>query len=140
MTGRLTDTYASALQHDLVDLPEDTVRFGVVRQQTRWFAPYVDENLSALGPPTDLFDEFRDRRDELADEGLDDAEAHNRAWADVEYDRRYRDHLVESADAQAALDRVRERLSAGDDVVLVCYENTDEKRCHRTLLREYLAE
>jgi hypothetical protein len=33
-----------------------------------------------------------------------------------------------------------DHLTQGDDVVLVCYENTDDKRCHRTILKKILAD
>lgn len=138
MPGRLYDTYAAALQHDLVSLPEDTHRVGVVRRQTRWFHPYVDENLPALGPPPDLLDTFREQQTAYEEDGLDDATAHNQAWDDVDYDRRYREHLEQSDAAGAALAQLRSYLEEGQTVALVCYENTDEKRCHRTILRDIL--
>ncbi|MFB6227513.1 MAG: DUF488 domain-containing protein [Halobacteriales archaeon] len=135
--GTLFDTYVAALQHDLVDLPDGVATVGVVRRPTRWLHPYVDENLAALGPPEDLLDAFQTRHTALTEQGFEDPEAHNRAWEDVNYDQRYRTYLEESADAQTALDRLRTWLQEGRDVALVCYENTDDKRCHRTLLREY---
>lgn len=42
----------------------------------------------------------------------------------------HREHLDESDDARDALDRLQGLLRDGRDVALVCYENTDEKRCH----------
>lgn len=137
-TGRLFDTYAAALQHDLADVPEGTKRLGVVRGQTPWLAAVVDENVPELGPPRPLLDEVKDRQQTLLDRGVDDATAHNRAMDDVEYDRRYRDHIESSDAAQAAMDRIRTELDDGLDIALVCYENTDEKRCHRTILRDLI--
>lgn len=138
MTGSITDTYVAALQHGLVDLDPDTRLIGVVRRPTRWFNPQVDENVAALGPPSDLFEDFQDRQDALLDEGYDEESAHNIAWDDVEYDRRYRDHLQTSEAAIAAVEDLLERVADGTDIALVCYENTDDKRCHRTALREHL--
>lgn len=138
MSGTLSDTYVAAIQHDLVDLDADTELVGVVRRPTRWFNPQVDENLPALGPPTDLFEAFRARMNELVEEGMDEETAHNTAWSAVDYDRRYREHLETSAEAAAALDDLLDRLAGGTDIALVCYENTDDKRCHRTVLRDYL--
>lgn len=74
----------------------------------------------------------------LIHRGIEDATAHNRAWKDVSYAHRYREYLEDSADAQAALASLRTRLEEGQNVALVCYENTDDKRCHRTLLRDHL--
>jgi uncharacterized protein YeaO (DUF488 family) len=136
--GTITDTYVAALQHDLVDLEEDTQLVGVVRQPTRWFNPRVDENITALAPPEDLFIDFQVRRDQLETEGQGEEEAHNQAWTDVDYDRRYREHIETTPAAQAAVEKLLGRVESGANIALVCYENTDHKRCHRTVLRAYL--
>lgn len=138
MPGTLVDTYVAALQHGTADVPEDAVRLGVVRRSTPWFYAQVDENVPALAPPADLLDETKTRQAELEDRGLDDATAHNRAMDDVDFDDRYRDYLRSSGEAGEALAALRDRLDRGEDVALVCYENTEEKRCHRTLLREHV--
>lgn len=139
MSGRLDDTYVAAIQHDLAELPAGAHLVGVVRRATPWFHAAVAENVSALGPPPDLLDEVKDRHETLTSRGLDDATAHNRAMADVDYDDRYRAYLDESSEAAREIERIRDRLASGEDVVLVCYENTDEKHCHRTLLQERIA-
>ena len=131
--GRLTDTYVAALQHDLADVPEEATRVGVVRRPTPWFHGPVDENVPALAPPDALLDDVKRRHERLVSTGLEDAEAHNQALEDVDYDERYRAHL-ESPEAQAAMDDLLDRLEAGEDIALVCYENTEKKRCHRTIL------
>ncbi|MEF8980132.1 MAG: DUF488 domain-containing protein [Haloarculaceae archaeon] len=136
----LQDTYLAALQHDLIDIPEGATLVGVVRSPTRWFSPAVDENQRAVGPPQSLLELFKQRSEDLESEGLDDADAHDTAWEDIDFEPRYRKHLETNPDAQAALENLRERLQAGEDLVLVCYENTEKKRCHRTILREVLEE
>lgn len=136
--GTLTDTYVAALQHGLVELPDETTRVGVVRRPTPWFHGVVDENVPDLGPPSDLLEEAKAATERLADGGYDDTEAHNEAWRQVDFEQRYRTHLWEASDASAATARLRERLDGGESIALVCYENTDEKRCHRTILRERL--
>lgn len=138
MTGAVSDTYVAALQHDLVEVPEGAHVLGVVRRPTPWFWAQVDANEPALAPPTELLDAVKVRQAELQTTGLDDAPAHNAAMDEVDYEARYLAHLEESEDARAAIDDLRARLAEGEDVVLVCFENTDEKRCHRTLLRERL--
>lgn len=138
MPGTVHDTYVAALQHDIADVPDDAVRVGVVRRPTPWFYAQVDENVPELGPPAALLEEFKDRYEHRQEQGLGDAEAHNTALEDVDYDDRYRSYLDESDEARAAIEGLRNRLESGEDVVLVCYENTDEKRCHRTLLRSEL--
>ncbi len=135
----LFDTYAAALQHDLVDFPESARYLGVVRRPMPWFTPYVDENRPALGPPRPLLEEFQATKQAFMDEGMTDADAHNEAWRDIEYPARYRAYLDQSQQAQAALADVAQLLQTESAIVLVCYENTEEKHCHRTILREELA-
>ncbi|WP_246308159.1 DUF488 family protein, N3 subclade [Halorarum salinum] len=134
----LHDTYVAALRHDLVDLPEGTRLVGVVRRQTRWFAGAVDENRPELGPPEGLLDDVKRAEEDLKIAGFCEEEAHNAAWDRADFADRYRDHLADSAEATAAVDGLRNALEDGEDVALVCYENTGKKRCHRTLLREEL--
>lgn len=138
MSGTVYESYLAALQHDIADVPEDATRVGVVRKPTRWFHGVVDENYPELGPPPELLDAVQDLKADLEAGGVPDAEAHNQAMDETDYDARYADHLDTDPDAQAAVDDLRSRLERGEDVVLVCYENTDEKRCHRTQLQERL--
>ncbi|MFP8958729.1 DUF488 domain-containing protein [Natrialbaceae archaeon A-CW3] len=137
-TGTLTDTYAAAIQHDLVDLEPDTTLLGVVRQPPPWFHTTVDVNVRALGPPSALLEEAKTADEELKMQGLCAEGAHNAAWEQVDFEARYRTHLEIDADAQDALTRLRERLASGESIALVCFENTNKKRCHRTVLREVL--
>lgn len=137
--GRVRDTYVAALQHDLIELDGTERLIGVVRRPMPWLAAAVDENLAALGPPAALLAEFKDRHAELA-ETMSDAAAHNEAFEAVDYRERYEEHLESDPDARDAIDTLRAALEAGEDIVLVCYENTEEKRCHRTILRDRLAQ
>lgn len=137
-TVRLGDTYVAALQHDLVALPDDATLVGVVRRPTGWFRAAVDENHPALGPPPSLLDEFKRRHETLKARGVCDEEAHNAAWEELGFSDRYLAHLQESDDAQRAVEELLDRIQSGEKLVLVCYENTDQKQCHRTLLREHV--
>jgi uncharacterized protein YeaO (DUF488 family) len=137
--GQLRDTYIAAIQHDKVDLSGEELLVGVVRRPHSWFYGQVDENRPALAPPETLLDEFKERAAALEADGLADATAHNEAWDSVDFDDRFRRHLAETPAAQDAMADLTGRLADGDNVVLVCYENTDEKRCHRTVLRDELA-
>lgn len=139
MAGTLTDTYVAAIQHDLVDLPEDVHRVGVVRKPTRWFHGVVDENRPAVGPPENLLGEFQERKEQFKRQGMCDEGAHNAAWEELDFGERYREYLG-TDEARSALDDLRRVLGEGTDVALVCYENTDQKRCHRTILRDVLDE
>ncbi|WP_226007410.1 DUF488 domain-containing protein [Natrinema salinisoli] len=136
--GTLADTYVAAIQHDLAELPSDTTRVGVVRQPTSWFHATVDENYPELGPPADLLESMRDAAEDMKMQGLCEEGAHNAAWDQVGFDEAYREHLAESDEAQAALAALKDRLASGESLALVCYENTEKKRCHRTILRERL--
>ncbi|MFB6106257.1 MAG: DUF488 family protein [Halobacteriaceae archaeon] len=137
--GTVTDTYAAALQHDLVDVGDATL-VGVVRRPTRWFSPAVDENHPSLGPPPALLDEFQDLREDFEMRGLCAEGAHNAAWDDLDVETRYREHLQTDAAAREAVDELVDRVRGGEDVALVCFENTEQKRCHRTALLDHLRE
>ncbi|MFC7096601.1 DUF488 domain-containing protein [Halobaculum marinum] len=132
----LFDTYVAALQRDRADLPEGTRLVGVVRRPTRWFHAAVDENRPALAPPSALLDDHADAAESFRIDGLCEEGAHNAAWDAVDFERRYRDYLATDPDARAAVEALRAAVDAGHDVALVCFENTDKKRCHRTVLRQ----
>lgn len=134
----LFDTYVAALQRDSADLPDGTRLLGVVRRPTRWFNAAVDENRPALAPPPSLLDEHADAVASFKLDGLCAEGAHNAAWDHVDFADRYRDHLAAAPDAREAVASLRADLAAGTDVALVCFENTDKKRCHRTVLRTVL--
>lgn len=138
-SNRLEDTYVAALQHDLVDVPEEATLVGVVRRPTGWFRTTVDENYPALGPPSDLLDEFKQRHEDFKMQGMCDEGAHNAAWDEVGFADRYRSHLTDAEEAQEAVGELTDRLREGEQLVFVCFENTEQKRCHRTLLKEHLA-
>ncbi|MXV62451.1 DUF488 family protein [Natronorubrum sp. JWXQ-INN-674] len=136
--GTLADTYVAAIQHELTALPPAATLVGVVRQPAGWFHAAVDENVPELGPPSSLLESFRRTETDLKMRGICEEGAHNAAWDEVEFETAYRDHLESSPDAQAALEALESRLEGGESIALVCYENTDKKRCHRTILREIL--
>jgi uncharacterized protein YeaO (DUF488 family) len=125
-TGTLHDTYHAALQNDHVEPADDDLVLGVVREQMYGIQKYIDENWSALAPPTELLHEFKDTADEIG---------HNEAVEAVDFRSRYRGHLTGTAQVMKVNNIIRE-LEAGRDVWLVCYENTDDKFCHREVLAE----
>lgn len=137
--GVVLETYAAALQHDIVDLPAGATTVGVVRRPTGWFHAFVDENRSALGPPEALLSETQERREDLATRGLCDEEAHNAAWEAVDFAGRYSDYVDEDEEAQQALTELAERVQEGEAVALVCFEG-ENKRCHRHVLVDMLCE
>jgi len=137
--GSLTDTYVAAIQHDLASLPPASTLVGVVRRPTGWFHGTVDENVPSLAPPANLLEETKRAETDLKRRGICDEEAHNAAWEQVDFATRYEAHLDSSADAQAAIGALVDRLRDGESIALVCFENTAKKRCHRTTLRERIA-
>jgi uncharacterized protein YeaO (DUF488 family) len=130
----LRDTYHAALQHGHVDPGDDDLVVGVVRRPSYGIGNYLDRNVPELAPPDDLLSEFKtfvDEHDDLP---------HDEAWHEVKFDERYRDHLRNPEPQQAMDDLLAELESQAGDVWLVCYENTDDKRCHRTILKDVLQE
>lgn len=126
----LRDTYHAALQHGHVEPAADDLVVGVVRHPVYGIENYLDRNVSALAPPEDLLGEFNEvveSNDELT---------HDEAWVEVDFASRYRNHLRNPEPQRAMDDLLRELESR--DVWLVCYENTDDKRCHRTILKTVL--
>lgn len=136
--GTLIDISVTVIQHDLADVPDDATLIGVVRNPDSWFHAAVDENIPELGPPAELLESMHEAEADLKMRGLCAEGAHNAAWDQVEFERRYREYLEHSADTQAAIENLRERLESGESLALVCYENTEKKRCHRTILRARL--
>jgi hypothetical protein len=139
MSGEIRETYHAAIAHDLVDLPAEATLVGVVRKPTGWFGTEVDENRPARGPPAARREETEAAAERIESEGVDETPAHNLAWAETDFEERYREHVATDEDAQAELAALAERVEGGETVALVCFE-ADDKRCHRHLLRELLAE
>lgn len=135
--GTLSETHLAALREGLTDLPRGAVLVGVTRNPVGGLRNVVDENRDALGPPSDVLEEFRGVREDYKMRGLCEEEAHNSAWLEVDFERRYLDHLEKSKRARDDWGELVEWLRGGKDVVLVCYEG-ENRRCHRHLLREYL--
>ncbi|WP_135853037.1 DUF488 domain-containing protein [Halorussus salinus] len=128
----LRDTYHAALQHGHATPDDEDLVVGVVRRPSYGIETHLDRNDPRLAPPDDLLSEFKtlaDERDDLT---------HDEVWDRVDFGARYRDHLRTSA-ARAAMDDLLDALDSRN-VWLVCYENTDDKRCHRTILRDVLRE
>lgn len=136
----LHDTYLAALQQDNVELPVDTWIVGVVNMQIYGFGNAVDTNFECLGPPDDLFDEFRDTRNSLESGWMSNVEAHNCAWGQLAFEFRYLRYLhtgwQKDTDIRNACDAILEGLQERP-VALVCYEGK-EKFCHRTVLKQFI--
>lgn len=137
MVGSVTDTYAAALQHDLVDA--DGTLVGVVRRPPGWFRALVAENYRALGPPEPLLEETQERAEALKFDGMCEEGAHNAAWEECDFERRYLEYLDSDSEAGEAFTELRNRVQNGEDLTLVCFEG-ETKRCHRRVLADRLRE
>ena len=136
--GTIDDTYVAALQHELVDVSAADRLVGVVRRPTRWFSAAIDENRPAVGPPDELLDGVKERHEALKLRGMCDEGAHNAAWEETGFEERYRSFLDADEAARATVQELADRVRSGENLVLVCYENTNKKRCHRTVLKARL--
>lgn len=87
-----------------------------------------------LAPSKVLLDEFMAAKAELKQGGIPDTNAHNRAFADVNYRERFFQQIRHDDDAWRTLTRLA-ATSRQRDVYLVCYCAAD-KACHRHLLIE----
>ena len=86
-----------------------------------------------LAPSDDLYKDFTTSKAQLEKElGKGSTEAHNRAYLDCDYERRFRLQVTQSPEALRKLAEIARR-SEQEDVYLVCYEGP-AKACHRRIL------
>ena len=120
------ETYLARLKEMRTKYPE--AHFEVVTRTAR----------SVLAPDADLLSDFMERKAKLVKEGLSVVEAHNKAWEDVNYERRFRNFILSSPEAMKRLEELRE-IEKAKDVYLVCYEKPP-KKCHRFILLDIFQE
>jgi len=86
-----------------------------------------------LAPPAELFNDFDKGKKRLEKEfGKGSVEAHNKAFLDCDYERRFREYILGNPEALEKLEEICKR-SRKKDVYLVCYEGAP-KACHRRIL------
>jgi len=86
-----------------------------------------------LAPPDALFNDFDKGKKRLEKEfGKGSLEAHNKAFLDCDYERRFREYILGNPSALKKLEEIC-RHSHKKDVYLVCYEGA-AKACHRRIL------
>lgn len=86
-----------------------------------------------LAPADSLYGDFDARKRELESIlGKGSAEAHNAAYLEIDYERRFRDQVANDSAALATLEDIARHASA-EEIFLVCYEGL-AKACHRRIL------
>jgi hypothetical protein len=107
---------------------------GVVSSPGKHMVECADEILEELGMPEWALNKFLARRAGYQrNSAVDDA--HEQAYEDAELGPIYRNHLQESEAAEKKIEEIVERILSGEDIVLVFYEEDDQK-CHRHYLKE----
>ena len=92
-----------------------------------------------LAPSDALYRDFESTRSQLEkDLGKSSADAHNTAFLQCDYERRFREQVAADGTALARLEQLARRAER-EDVYLVCYEGLT-KACHRRILLRIAAE
>ena len=92
-----------------------------------------------LAPSDALYRDFESKRSKLEkDLGKGSADAHNTAFLQCDYERRFREQVAADGAALARLEQLARRAER-EDVYLVCYEGLT-KACHRRILLRIAAE
>jgi hypothetical protein len=86
-----------------------------------------------LAPSDSLYEDFNAARERLERElGKGSAEAHNAAFLESDYERRFREQIAGDPAALAKVEELAGR-APNEDLYLVCYEGP-AKACHRRIL------
>lgn len=140
MTGRLQEISFAELkqqqQSSQASLSEycneSETYIAVVSEPRRNIEDIVDEVWPELGMPTWALKKFLARRAGYqTNSAIDDP--HNQAYIDMNLSAIYYNHLQNSNEAKRRIAESVNRLVAGENITLVCYETGGDK-CHRHLL------
>lgn len=130
-TTNIRHAHLAAIQHGKIKIPDKAAVIGVVRKTMYGMSSVIDENIPELAPPEELLlEEFKPLAKEIG---------HNKAYHELDFSERYHEHLAESDAAQDEIQRLRE-MATDRPVYLLCYENVEDKQCHRTELVDVLME
>jgi hypothetical protein len=121
---------------DTFGVSSDATFIGVVSKPTEEMKELTDEIMPCLGMPEKYLSKFLKRRSEYRMNSAIDNPT-NRAYDDLELDDKYTEHVRDSEKAQSAIASLVSRLDDGEEVTLVCYEESHQ-RCHRHLLMEMI--
>lgn len=130
-------TRQSSEQSSLYQFADDDETYvSIVASGNEEMQRVTDAHDGRLAPDTKLFTDWIERRDELR-EDYRYAEAHNRAFDEVDYRSRYREQLREAEDDIGVLTEYAETVRDGEHVVLVCYCSQGCK-CHRRIAKNMI--
>jgi len=86
-----------------------------------------------LAPSDELFTQYNSTRTGLEPSlGKGSPEAHNQAFIDMEYEKKFRKQVAEDPSAMTRIEELSRRGET-EDIFLVCYEGP-MKACHRRIL------
>ncbi|PKN27137.1 MAG: hypothetical protein CVU64_16455 [Deltaproteobacteria bacterium HGW-Deltaproteobacteria-21] len=109
----------------------ETAKKGIPREHCIYVARKRGND--EIAPPDDLYRDFDERKKRLEGEyGKGSDEAHNRAFLECDYERRFRENILKDPEAMKKLESISAR-SGTRDIYLVCYEGRS-KACHRRIL------
>jgi hypothetical protein len=146
MSGRIDETNYSEVkekhlsaQAELADWSNDTTTYIAVVSLVRGsMEEYVDEVCPELGMPEWALKRFLQRRAGYRGNSAVDS-PHEKAYEDVHLHGIYQSYLSDSEEAQDKISDLVERVLAGENITLVCYEEGG-KSCHRHLLVNIIRE
>jgi Protein of unknown function, DUF488. len=81
-----------------------------------------------LAPSEELLKDFKKKSESYGDT----AKAHNKAFKDVDYERRFKEKILNDPSAMSKLEHIS-RESVDRDIYFICYEGP-AKACHRRIL------
>lgn len=97
----------------------------------------TDEWMPELGMPDRKLNDFRRLREGYNTK--DPVEAHNKAYVKCDLDSAFESHVKFNEEAENKVKELAERVEDGEEIVLVCFEQSP-KRCHRHKLKELIEE
>ena len=87
-----------------------------------------------LKPSAELLADFMNMKKLHEARGLSEFEARKRAWNLVDYERRYRRHIMNLPEALEQIRLIKELDRKGKTIYLICYEK--EAPCHRFIVKD----
>lgn len=109
----------------------ETVKKGISRENCVYVARKRGND--EIAPSDDLYRDFDKEKKKLEGEyGKGSDRAHNKAFLECDYERRFREGILKNPEAMKKLESIA-ASSGTQDIYLVCYEGRS-KACHRRIL------